>query len=30
LRYSVEMHRTPSSGIMHRVIVVRWGERIGK
>src|SRR5215208_4428557 len=30
LRYSVEMHRTPSSGIMHRMFVVRWGKRIWK
>ena len=30
LGYSVEMHRTTSSGIMHRIFVVRRGERIGK
>ena len=30
LRCSVEMHRKPSSGIMHRMFVVRRGTRIGK
>ena len=30
LRCSVEMHRAPSSGIMHRMFVVRRGKRIGK
>src|ERR671912_1956133 len=30
LRCSVEMHRKPSSGIMHRMFVVRRGKRIGK
>ena len=30
LEYGVEMHRTTSSGIMHRIFVVRRGERIGK